>query len=146
MSNSVDFLDINIKINDGIISTTLYEKALNLYLYLYISPHSCHPPGVLTVLVLGNCHMIYTLYSDGNDAQRHLGNFYRRLLCRGCNSTTLLPLFDKARDLASNRPSTSNKDISLDSRIFIHLCYNSRNLSFFLATTMIQLLPHASRL
>ena len=44
---------------NGKIVTGLYEKALNLY--LYIPPHSAHPPGVLTGLVLGNAHRIYTL-------------------------------------------------------------------------------------
>ena len=125
LNNSVDFLDTTITILDGNISTTLYEKALNLY--LYISPHSCHPPGVLTGLVLGNCHRIYTLCSDKNDAKRHLSNFYRRLLLRGYNTTTLLPLFNKARDLATTRPAISNKDTSSDTRIFLHLSYNPRN-------------------
>ena len=126
LATSVDFLDITVSICNGVISTTLYEKALNLY--LYISPHSCHPPGVLTGLVLGNCHRIYSLCSAQSDARHHLSNFYRRLLRRGYNSTTLLPLFQRARDLASKlRPSTSDEDIPLDSRIFLHLRYNPRN-------------------
>ena len=73
LASSVDFLDITVSIREGIISTTLYEKALNLY--LYISPHSCHPPGVLTGLVLGNCHRIYTLCTDQTDVKYHLRNF-----------------------------------------------------------------------
>ena len=56
-STKVDFLDITITIKDGTIATTLFEKALNLY--LYISLQSCHPPGVLTGLVLGNCHRFF---------------------------------------------------------------------------------------
>ena len=125
LSSSVDFLDTTISIAHGHVSTTLYEKALNLY--LYISPHSCHPPGVLSGLVLGNCHRIYTLCSDRNDAKRHLSNFYRRLLRRGYSRTILLPLFERARDLASNRPTSSKTDVPLDSRIFLHLRYNPRN-------------------
>ena len=125
LTNSVYFLDTTLTILDGNISTTLYEKALNPY--LYISPHLCHPPGVLTGLVFGNCHRIYTLCSDKNDVKRHLSNFYRRLLLRGYNTTIFLPLFDKARDLATTCPAISNKDTSSDSRIFLHLSYNPRN-------------------
>ena len=58
----VDFLDITVSIKDNVLTTTLFEKALNLY--LYISPQSAHPPGVLTGLVIGNCHRIHTLCSD----------------------------------------------------------------------------------
>ena len=89
LSPSVDFLDITIIIRDGIISITLYEKVLNLY--LYISPHSYHPPGVLTELVLGNYHRIYTLFTDQSNVKYHLRNFYCRLFRRGYNSNTLLP-------------------------------------------------------
>ena len=44
------------------LKTTIFEKELNLY--LYIPPHLAHLPGVLTRLVLGNYHRIYTPYSE----------------------------------------------------------------------------------
>ena len=126
LDTKVDFLDMTIRITDGTISTTLFEKALNLY--LYISPHSCHPPGVLTGLVLGNCHRIYSLCSSATDATMHLRNFFRRLLRRGYNHTTLLPLFRRASDLHNNpRPFSDNKDVPHDTRMFFHLRYNPRN-------------------
>ena len=83
---------------------------------------------MLTGLVPGNCHRIYTLCTDQTDVKYHLCNFYRRLLRRGYNSNTLLPLFKRARDLTTlPRPPTSNKDTPLDSRVFLHLRYNPSN-------------------
>jgi hypothetical protein len=59
LSFTVNYMDLTISIQDGKIKTTLYSKALNLY--LYIPPHSAHPPGVLNGLVCGTIHRIFTL-------------------------------------------------------------------------------------
>ena len=88
-TNTVDFLDITISIRGTHLHTTLFEKLLNLY--LFIPPHSAHPPGVLTGLVLGNCHRIYSLCSDTADIASHLRRFYHRLIARGYKPTDLLP-------------------------------------------------------
>ena len=49
-SNMVDFMDMTITINNSNkIETTLFEKKMNLR--LYIPPHSAHPPGLLPGIV-----------------------------------------------------------------------------------------------
>ena len=52
-------------------------------LYLYIPPHSAHPPVVLTGLVSGNLLRIHSLYSERGDIARRMKEFNARLLVRG---------------------------------------------------------------
>ena len=60
-SRQVDFMDMTIKIVGSKIETTLFEKPLALH--LYIPPHSCHPPGVIIGIVMGNVLRIFQLCS-----------------------------------------------------------------------------------
>ena len=52
------------------IITSLYEKAMNLY--LYIPPHSANPPGVSTGLVSANILWIHSLCSEHDDIDRRM--------------------------------------------------------------------------
>ena len=127
-STQVDFLDITISIQNNEIRTTLFEKSLNLY--LYIPPHSAHPPGVLTGLVIGNCHRIHTLCTQPEDKDALLRQFFSRLRARGYSTTTLLPLFERAH-LLSITPlaapiveTPSDDDDEMKRKIFFHLQYH----------------------
>ena len=135
---SVDYMDLKIQIQNGRITTDLYEKDLNLY--LYIPPLSAHPPGTITGLVLGNCHRIYTLVSRATDRLRHLRAFYQRLLHRGYKPGTINPLFRRAaksaRERAHDRAHDANANVDLynnnntDVRpTFFHMQYHPDNPS-----------------
>mmetsp|Transcript_4359 Transcript_4359/g.9463 ORF Transcript_4359/g.9463 Transcript_4359/m.9463 type:complete len:207 (-) Transcript_4359:274-894(-) len=124
--DSLDYMDMQISIVNNQIVTGLHEKALNLY--LYIPPHSAHPPGVLTGLVLGNAHRIYTLCSDPAEVRRHLQNLYHRLLVRGHSSTSLLPLFQRAavlhREWLTRHVADRGSSTNLRETMFFHLQYH----------------------
>jgi hypothetical protein len=63
---STDFLGLTIEMkSNGTFRTKLFEKNLNLY--LYIPPHSAHPPGVLRGLTTGMLKHIYRLTTDATD-------------------------------------------------------------------------------
>jgi hypothetical protein len=117
----LDFMDLTLTIKNQRIHTTLYEKSLNLY--LYIPPHSAHPPGVLSGLVMGMVYRIYTLCTDTVDIHLKVRQFYKRLLARGYKPDILRPLFRKA---AANAvaPRTENDPAHDNNRIFFHLQYH----------------------
>jgi len=118
-STSVNYMDLTISIRDDKIHTTLYEKSMNPY--LYIPPHSAHPPGVLTGLVFGNIHRISSLCSDSDDRKRLVQQFYRRLLVRGYQPSMLTPLFREA-DARLKQPK--EKDEDKEKGLFLHLQYH----------------------
>ena len=65
-AKTIDFMDMTISINkSNNTETTLFEKRLNLH--LYIPPHSVHPPGLLPGIVYGTLFRIFTLCSDNED-------------------------------------------------------------------------------
>eukprot|EP00956_Cyclotella_meneghiniana_P035161 scaffold112213_cov44-Cyclotella_meneghiniana.AAC.2 len=88
-------MDLTITIVNGRLETTLYEKAMNLYLYL--SPHSSHPLGVFTSLIFGQVLRIRRLCSHNKqDADGKILEFFHRLLAKGHTMEALSPIFDKA--------------------------------------------------
>ena len=131
-SHSVNFMDLTINMINNSLSTTLYEKAINPY--LYIPPHSAHPPGVLTGLIYGNVHRIYTLCSDAVEQKRLLSQFYQRLIVRGYKQSTITPFFIKAAiRFGSNTSSPNISNIktsaSFADTIFLHLPFHPGNPS-----------------
>ena len=62
LTKRVDFLDLTLTMRNGKMVSTLFEKKMNLYLYL--PPNSAHPPGVLKGLIAGQLLRILRLTSD----------------------------------------------------------------------------------
>ena len=109
LADKTIFLDMELYISNRKIQTRLYEKVLNLY--LYISPFSAHPPGVLSGLVIGNVLRIYHLCSEPDQRKSYYQMFYQRLRARGYLPSHLNDLFQRAFSLAQSKPmpSTRNK-------------------------------------
>ena len=128
-STQVDFMDLTVRLEQGRIVTTMYEKALNLYLYL--PPHSAHPPGVLQGLVIGNVIRIHTLCSDPSNIESLTRQFYSRLLRRGYKPDILAPLFEQAMTKAAayqpGRTSPTPTGSPLNNQIFLHLPFHPQN-------------------
>jgi hypothetical protein len=74
--------------------TSLYAKPLALHLYL--PPHSCHAPGVLSGLIFGNVLRIHQLCSAAFDIKKELKLFFHCLLDRGYQLQKITPLFQQA--------------------------------------------------
>jgi hypothetical protein len=101
-SQEVVFMVLRLKIEGRHIKSSLYAKPMALHLYL--PPHSCHAPGVLSGLVFGNVLHIHQLCSDMKDVMKELKLFFHRLLDRGYQLSQLTPLFQQAIDNAKARP------------------------------------------
>jgi hypothetical protein len=130
----VVYLDMTIEIENGKIVTSLYAKPLALY--QYIPPSSCHPPGVLTGLVLGQVLRIFQLCSRDQDINNELRLFHKRLINRGYQHEGLLPLFVKGIDNAKSYMAMSQvqrdarkeaKVGKLDERVFLHIPFHPQN-------------------
>ncbi|MCP4745959.1 MAG: hypothetical protein GY874_07435 [Desulfobacteraceae bacterium] len=129
--NSAIFLDLNLRIANGIISSTIYEKKLNLY--LYIPPHSCHPPGVLKGLIYGAILRVKSLCTSENDYIPAIQRTFDRLLVRGYEREAILPIFLQAiKSIMSNTSMDRTAAKSNDENpkpIRLHLPFNKADPS-----------------
>jgi len=89
----VEFMDLDIEIEDGSVVTRVFEKPLALHQHL--PPHSAHPPGNTPGLVIGQVLRYHQLSTRESDAQDQMRKLYKRLLARGHTREILLPLFRK---------------------------------------------------
>jgi hypothetical protein len=124
-----EFLELNLSLLDGIILTRLFEKALNLYLYL--PPHSAHPPGVLKGLIFGQIFQIYCLTMKSSDRIKLVQALFRRLCARGYSADWLRPMFYSSLQTIVPRLSTNNwkkANISTDQPLFAHVLFHPFDL------------------
>ena len=124
LSERVNFMDLTITLSNGIFHTTLYEKPLNLH--LYIPPHSAHPPGLLPGIIHGTLFRIYRLCSDEADQRARILKFYHRLQLRGYKKDKLDPIFTKAiNKLKQQSGQRTDKDTSTS--VILHLPFHPQD-------------------
>jgi hypothetical protein len=126
LSTQVNFLDLTISILPNCtFTTTLYEKDLNLH--LYIPPSSAHPPGLLPGLVFGNLFRIHTLCTDEVDKYNRTKLFYDRLAARGYQPQQLLPIFQKAITRAKSYTGPTERPTDRLNAIIFHVQYHPQD-------------------
>jgi hypothetical protein len=128
---STVFLDLNLSISEtGTISSSIYEKALNLH--LYIPPTSCHAPGVLKGLIYGCVHRAITLCTKKEDRLPYIKKTITRLVKRGHDRHDITLLFDTAIRRANSQGNTyvlrkKHQDQDALKPLFLHLPFNPAN-------------------
>jgi hypothetical protein len=110
-SSQTVFLDLTINLHNGKITTSTFQKQMNLY--LYIPPLSAHPPSCLKGLIAGEMRR-YWLQNSPKGYKSILLKFIERLLDRGHTLPSLTPILTQvAQTLDKNSNHFSrNNDIS----------------------------------
>jgi hypothetical protein len=133
-SDEVVFMDLRLKIEGKKIVTSLFAKPMPSHLYIH--PHSCHAPGILSGMVFVNVLHIHQLCSRATDIVRELKLFFCHLLDQGYQSSQLTLLFQQAMDNAKNYlqrtalnhvRAKSRKDTAHCRRLLLHLPYHPAN-------------------
>ena len=135
LSRKVDFLDITISVDvNGNLWTKTFQKPMNLF--LYIPPHSAHPPGLMKSLIYGLLKTYYLQNSRSSDFLNMVKLLFLRLQHRGHKSADIRPLFIEAvRDLENyNDPMVDKKKKAIvkdsnDNRLFFHIPFHPRDIS-----------------
>jgi hypothetical protein len=135
LSNSVDFLDITVKLSpDGTISTKTYQKPMNLF--LYIPHHSSHPPGLMKSLIFGLLLTYFLQNSYIEDFYEMVRLLHSRLIARSHKSEDINDIFLEATksieeryDPLVDKKKPDTEDSTSDDVIFFHIPYHPRDIS-----------------
>ena len=143
LSGKVNFLDLNLWINENsnTIQYSTYQKPMNLF--LYIPKHSASPPGLLKSLVFGLVGTYKRQNSDAEDFKLNVKKLFNRLLARGYKKDILVSAFEEVASKLDEKSSFENQHLTRkanlnhdttnrngkDSRLFFHLPYHPRGVS-----------------
>ena len=96
LSNKTTFLDLTISYSPTKKQLTFktFQKPENLY--LYITPNSSHPPGILKSLIFGLLRKYKIQNSHESDFRQMTSKLFTRLLSRGHTQESLTPIFHSA--------------------------------------------------
>ena len=112
------FLDVNIKIQDGVLDTDLYIKPTAACAYL--SPVSCHPPHTVKNIPFSLAFRIRRICSQETDFTKRLADLRDILLSRGYNRRSIEDAFGRVQ--VKSRESCLmkvKKDDSVDKVTFV---------------------------
>ena len=131
LSKSVNFLDLTLTIVGDRIETKTFQKLMNLYLYL--TPASAHPIGVIKGTIFGLLSRYFAQNTHREDYIYFVTLLYRRLLRRNWQIEDIYPIFLEAAERieAKSRETsqaTTSKDGKLDNTMFIHLQYHPHDI------------------
>lgn len=103
------------------IQTRLFEKEMNLYLYL--PPHSSHPPGIYKGFIRGMIYRILRLTTRLQDKQASLQALYNRLIKRGYNRDWLHDFIKQSTSIIEKRLAAPRPVKSIDDELAEN-CFN----------------------
>ena len=115
--------------NSNIIERTLFEKRLNLH--LYIPPHSAHPPGLLPGIVYSTLFRIFTLCSSVTDKLQQTKVFFKRLIAPGYKGNDIRGLFHKAFIRTKSYTSPITDDDADHNSVILHLPFHPNDPASF---------------
>jgi hypothetical protein len=125
-STTINFLDLTVQIDkNGKITTKIYEKDDNLYLYL--PAQSSHPFSCLKGLIHGMVYRTIRLTSEKSDQRQELQNLVRRLVARGFQQSFLVEIINKTYHrlaLENNTSTTQDVEQRTDNVIYFHTYYH----------------------
>ncbi|KAL7474368.1 hypothetical protein ACHAW6_000342 [Cyclotella cf. meneghiniana] len=93
-STTCNFINLTSSISNKRINTTIYKKKQNLY--LYIPPHSAHPPDIVNALFFGHILCLRRLCSHKRDIQQKAQDFLNHLIQCDHPISKLLLIFKRA--------------------------------------------------
>ncbi len=142
-SRRTNFLDLDISIKGNFITTSTFQKAMNLY--LYIPPLSAHPPSCFKGLIAGELRRYY-LQNNTEDFKEILTKFIGRLLDRGHNIEDISPLLLQAANNLDRQPINRATDTG-QSTLYIHWTHHPkgpqrRDIRHIYNDTLKDILPY----
>jgi hypothetical protein len=124
-SKQTNFLDLTIHPQQNKITTSTYQKELNLY--LYIPPLSAHPLSCFKGLINGEIFRYWTHNSPHNFVNL-LSKFIERLVQWGHSIEKLTPLLQQAAQKLEFKNHLT-KDTTNNRTLYIHWVYDSKDIS-----------------
>ena len=133
-TTTVNFLDLSITVKEGKITTRTHQKEGNPY--LYITPHSAHPPGMIkgVIFVFGLVRRYYEQNSDKKDFIDFTKMLFKRLVTRGWDPTYIKPIFHKAIQNTQSETKTQdqlnlqNSSPRKRNQLFLHFNYHPSDI------------------